>query len=121
MLLLNPAAAQASARQDATLALMKDLPPLLRKLHTDPAQARVHSVLWVAFHRGGCVAWTWSRHGVGNRPLCTPRLLPFVPPPAGGRPGGPGRGASLTLTLFTHPFLFVPLELRLSRRPPWWG
>lgn len=31
---------QAAARQDATLALMKELPPLLRKLHTDPAQAR---------------------------------------------------------------------------------
>ncbi|PRW20268.1 sister-chromatid cohesion 3 [Chlorella sorokiniana] len=31
--------AQATARQDATLALMKDLPPLLRKLQTDPAQA----------------------------------------------------------------------------------
>lgn len=32
--------AQAAARQDATLALMKELPPLLRRLQTDPAQAR---------------------------------------------------------------------------------
>ena len=34
------AAAQAQARQDATLALMKELAPLLRKLQTDPAQVR---------------------------------------------------------------------------------
>lgn len=31
---------QAAARQDATLALMKELPALLRKVQTDPAQVR---------------------------------------------------------------------------------
>lgn len=36
----QPALPQASARQDATLVLMKELPTLLRKLHTDPVQAR---------------------------------------------------------------------------------
>ena len=30
--------AQAAARQDATLVLMKELPTLLKKLQTDPAQ-----------------------------------------------------------------------------------
>lgn len=44
--------AQATARQDATLALMKDLPTLLKKLQTDPAQVR--SKVWQGVSvRGG--------------------------------------------------------------------
>ena len=40
--------AQATARQDATLALMKELPALLRKVQTDPTQVTGRHGRWLA-------------------------------------------------------------------------
>lgn len=87
---------QATARQDATLALMKDLPPLLRKLQTDPAQARAFAGVcrWSALlaRADACSCACACTRGPLSPPRCSSgSRLPALPPTlAGGRPGGPG-------------------------------
>lgn len=69
-------AAQAQARQDATLVLMKELAPLLRKLQTDPVQARGTMLLVVWVGRGV--------QSTGMAACSTPQPSGFPPPSASG-------------------------------------